>query len=297
MTPYNQYKKGLDLLHLGHYQAGFRLYEFRWHPRTREATGEQWEKWIKAPKWNGESLYDKHITVQMEQGFGDIIQFARFLPMLKAWGARKLSVMAHKSLLKLLGQMECIDDLTCMRDEGDALNADYWVGSMSLPFFALHAPLYVRQSYPITQNYIVGSGGYLNAEPSLSEKGIGVNWLASTGPLHYIKSTPIKELRDMLGDTAFSFSTTSDDIFRPLPQNGWKEDFYKTACHMRSMKAIIAPDTATAHLAGALGVKCFVMLPEDAYVCWRWKNASWYDSVVPLRQHEWHKLPSLLENL
>ena len=48
MTPYAQYKKGLDLLHMGHYQSGFRLYEFRWHPKTREATGEKWEKWIKA---------------------------------------------------------------------------------------------------------------------------------------------------------------------------------------------------------------------------------------------------------
>ena len=62
MTPYAQYKKSLDLLHMGHYQSGFRLYEFRWHPKTREASGEKWEKWVKAPKWNGERLYDKHIT-------------------------------------------------------------------------------------------------------------------------------------------------------------------------------------------------------------------------------------------
>jgi len=66
MTAHSQYKKGLDLLHLGHYLPGFRLYEFRWHPQTMQATGEKWDKWIKAPKWNGERLYDKHITVQME---------------------------------------------------------------------------------------------------------------------------------------------------------------------------------------------------------------------------------------
>lgn len=297
MTPYLQYKKGLDLLHMGHYQSGFRLYEFRWHPKTREATGEKWDKWVKAPKWNGERLYGKHITVQMEQGFGDIIQFARFLPMLKAWGAKEVSVMCHKSMMQLLGQMDCIDTLSCIRDEGRPLEADYWVGSMSLPFFALHAPLYVRQSFPVTREHIVGSEGYLNAIPSHIERKVGVNWHASTGPLHYVKSIDVNVIRDMLGNDVYSLNLGTDDIFQPLPPDGWKENFYKTACHMKAMKAVVAPDTATAHLAGALGVKCFLLLPEDDYICWRWKHGVWYDSVVPLRQQEWQKLPSLLEKL
>ena len=40
MTAYRSYKKGVDLLHMGHYQAGFRLFEFRWHPLVMQATGE-----------------------------------------------------------------------------------------------------------------------------------------------------------------------------------------------------------------------------------------------------------------
>jgi len=297
MTAHSQYKKGLDLLHLGHYLPGFRLYEFRWHPQTMQATGEKWDKWIKAPKWNGERLYDKHITVQMEQGFGDIIQMTRFLPMLKAWGARTVSVMVHESMMQLIGQMDCVDYISSTRTEGKPLEADYWVGSMSLPFFAMHSPSYVRQSFPITKDKIVGSEGYLDAGFSPIERKVGVNWMASKGPLHYIKSTPIKELRQLVGDDCYSLNPEIDDIFMPLPSDGWKQNFYKTACHMKSLKAVVAPDTATAHLAGALGVKTFVLLPEDAYICWRWKNANWYDSVVPLRQGDWHKLPQLLEAL
>ena len=297
MTPYLQYKKGLDLLHLGHYQAGFRLYEFRWHPKTLEATGEKWDKWIKAPKWNGERLFDKHITVQMEQGFGDIIQFARFLPMLKAWGAKKLSVMTHASLIPLLGQMDCIDVITNDRTKGEHLEADYWIGSMSLPHFATYAPPFVKQSFPITNKHIVGSEGYLDAVPSGIEHKVGVNWSASTGPLHYVKSIPLDVMRKSVGDDVYSLHVQLDDIFDPLPDDGWKKNFYKTACHMKGMKAVVAPDTATAHLAGALGVKCFLLLPDDNFICWRWKNASWYDSVVPLKKSEWHKLPSLLEEL
>jgi hypothetical protein len=295
MTPYLQYKKGVDLLHLGHYQAGFRLYEFRWHPLVLQATGERWDKWVKAPKWNGERLFDKHIVVQMEQGFGDIIQFCRFLPMLKSWGAKKLTVMTHKSLMPLLGQMDCIDVIT--DDRSVDIEADYWIGSMSLPHFATYAPPFVKQSFPVTTKHIVGSEGYLDAIPSNIEHKVGVNWSASTGPLHYVKSIPLDTLRSLVGDDVYSIHVQLDDVFDPLPNDGWKQDFYKTACHMKAMKAVVAPDTATAHLAGALGVKCFLMLPDDQFICWRWKNATWYDSVVPLKKSEWHTLPRLLEEL
>lgn len=295
MTPYLQYKKGVDLLHLGHYQAGFRLYEFRWHPLVLQATGERWDKWVTALKWNGERLFDKHIVVQMEQGFGDIIQFCRFLPMLKAWGAKKLTVMTHKSLMPLLGQMDCIDVIT--DDRSVDIEADYWIGSMSLPHFATYAPPFVKQSFPVTTKHIVGSEGYLDAIPSGIEHKVGVNWSASTGPLHYVKSIPLDTLRSLVGDDVYSIHVQLEDVFDPLPNDGWKQDFYKTACHMKAMKAVVAPDTATAHLAGALGVKCFLMLPDDQFICWRWKNATWYDSVVPLKKSEWHTLPRLLEEL
>jgi hypothetical protein len=297
MTPYQQYKKGLDLLHLGHFQSGFRLYEYRWHPKVIEATGENFQKWITAPKWNGERLIGKHITVQMGQGFGDVIQFARFLPMLKVWGAKTLSVMCEQSMMKLLGTMDCIDYISNSLVEGPPLEADYWIGSMSLPHFATYAPPFVKQCFPLTKDKIVGSEGYFEAIASNIERKVGINWHASHGPLHYVKSLPLNEMREMLGDDMYSLHVNTSDVFDTLPNDGWQQDFYKTACHMKAMKAVIAPDTATAHLAGALGVKCFMLLPEDDYICWRWRHGTWYDSIVPLRKHEWHKLPSLLEKL
>jgi len=48
----------------------------------------------------------------MEQGFGDIFMFARFLPFLKVMGAAKVVLLTHGSLLNLLGQFECVDVLT-----------------------------------------------------------------------------------------------------------------------------------------------------------------------------------------
>ena len=52
-----------------------------------------------------------------------------------------------------------------------------------------------------------------------------------------------------------------------------------------------------AHLAGALGVPCIVLLPDQEHVCWRWKNACWYDSVVTLPRDEWSRVPELLLEL
>jgi hypothetical protein len=92
--------------------------------------------------------------------------------------------------------------------------------------------MYVRQSFPISREKIVGSEGYLNAIPSNIERKVGVNWHASTGPLHYIKSIDVTILREMLGNDVYSLNLGTDDIFQPLPPDGWKENFYLTACQM-----------------------------------------------------------------
>ena len=63
------------------------------------------------------------------------------------------------------------------------------------------------------------------------------------------------------------------------------------------MKGIVTVDTGTAHLAGALGIKTIVLLPKEEFVCWRWKHGRWYDSVVALRQNEYHKVNDLIRRM
>ena len=82
-----------------------------------------------------------------------------------------------------------------------------------------------------------------------------------------------------------------------MPNDGWKQDWSKTASHMKAMRGIVTVDTGTAHLAGALGVKCIVLLPKESFICWRWKNGSWYDSVLPLRQEEYDQIPDLIRRM
>jgi hypothetical protein len=137
----------------------------------------------------------------------------------------------------------------------------------------------------------------LDAKPSQILPFVGVNWGASRRYLHGIKSTTPERMMELVGKNAYSLNPEEDGPFIKLPDNGWKKDWQKTAEHMKSMKAVVTVDTGTAHMAGALGVKCIVLLPEDDYVCWRWKNAVWYDSVIALRQHEWNRVPELLKEI
>ena len=112
---------------------------------------EGYAKPLKMPVWRGESLLGKTITVVAEQGFGDIIQYARFLPFLKVMGAKKVVMLQHGGLHHLLGQMDCIDQFTNMPEEGVATESDYWLGIISLPYYISIAPSYAKALFPLNR--------------------------------------------------------------------------------------------------------------------------------------------------
>jgi len=280
-------------LHAGRYEQGFRLFEYRWHPEIMAQQATPYAPALKMPVWRGESLLGKTITVQMEQGFGDILMFARFLPALKALGAKKVVVLQEGTLHYLLGQIEAVDVFSNGL-EGIVNESDYWIGSISLPYYISLAHPLVKAMFPITTKKIVASEGYLHAQPSNISPKIGVNWEASKQVLYYIKSIDYRHMQELVGSDAYSLNPKDDGLFHPLPDDGWKKDWTKTAAHMKACKGIVTVDTGTAHLAGALGVKTIVLLPKEEFVCWRWKNGRWYDSVVCLRPHEYDQIPELI---
>jgi hypothetical protein len=120
---------------------------------------EGYAKPLKMPVWRGESLLGKSITVVAEQGFGDIIQYARFLPFLKVMGAKKVVLLQNGSLHLLFGQMDCIDQFTNMPEEGVATESDYWLGIISLPYYISLAPAYAKALFPISLKKIVSFWG------------------------------------------------------------------------------------------------------------------------------------------
>ena len=249
------------------------------------------------PVWRGESLIGKSITVQMEQGFGDIIMFARFLPALKALGAKKVVVLQESTLHYLLGQLDCVDTFTNDIENGAAVESDYWIGSMSLPYYISLSHPMVKSMFPVRKDKIVGSEGYFHAQPSNIPAKVGVNWEASKQIMYYLKSIDVREMEKLVGSDCYSLNPNTEGMFNPLPDDGWKTNWVKTASHMKACKGIVTVDTGTAHLAGALGVKTIVLLPKDEFICWRWKNGRWYDSVICLTPNEYDKVPELMRRM
>lgn len=273
------------------------MYEYRWHEEIIKNEPSPTRPVLKIPVWQGESLLGKTITVQVEQGFGDIIMFARFLPALKVLGAKKVVVLQEGTLHYLMGQLDCVDVFTNEMDGGVGAESDYWIGLMSLPYYISLAHPIVKNLFPVTPKKIVGSEGYLHAIPSNIPPKIGVNWEASKQILYYIKSISMNEMEKLVGSDVYSLNPKTDGLFNSLPDDGWKTDWNKTASHMKACKGIVTVDTGTAHLAGALGIKTIVLLPKEEFVCWRWKNGRWYDSVIALRPEEYDKIPELLRRM
>lgn len=288
-----KYITSYDHLHAGDYKTGFKLFESRWHPSVQNSFPEEnkFEKLVPQKVWKGQRLFGKSITVQMEMGYGDCIMFSRFLPLLKMWGAKKVVVLQTKSLHLLMSQFQCIDAISNNDEEGVAFETDYWIGSMSLPYFALHARPEIRYLFPITKEYVVGKNGYMSAEPIQELEGkykIGVNWKCSKTWGHDLRSfsdEQISILKDSFPNVTFySLNPDSEGPFNALPSTDWKEDWSITARYVKSMDYIITVDTGTVHLAGALNVPCLMTQPEDKYICWRWKFDNWYSSVKTFKQ-------------
>jgi tetratricopeptide (TPR) repeat protein len=115
---------GILLLMRGEFGEGWDEYE--WRLRSAERKGPRFPE----RPWQGESLAGKHIYVQAEQGFGDTIQFARYLPLLAA-RAGAVTVRMHQQLVRLLSAN--LPGITVLGDRGLPAPYDCDAVLLSLP--------------------------------------------------------------------------------------------------------------------------------------------------------------------
>lgn len=249
-----------------------------------------------SPKWKGEPLEGKKVIVYCEQGYGDIIQFSRYLWQVKHRGAY-LILHCPKVLHRLLAHQadELLDKDTCE----ELPPHDYHILSMSLPFVLSENP---------RQGVIVP---YLNVqekadlEECSSYFKIGIAWEGSPEhsnnaerccPLEYFKeigswtNTKLFMLQPKVGNQALLKNCEDLDLYG-IPLN----DFYDTATLINAMDVVITVDTAVLHLAGALGKKAFGLLSyrHDP----RWAFATWYPTVRLIRQADPYDWDSVFDKV
>ena len=247
------------------------------------------------PMWRGGALPES-LLVMGEQGLGDTIQFARFLPVLRARGVRVHAVLDSRVMKLLAPVLEGID-----ARPGGAAGRVQGVKSW-LPLLNLPRALGLRpQQYQ-------GRIPYLAAEPErvarwrqrIGNQGyrIGIVWQGNPkAPVDRNRSVPLSvfaPIAALRGARLFGLQKgPGEDAEAPfaLDRLGPKMDnspdwFLDTAAAIMALDLVVTVDTAVLHLAGALG-RPALMLTHGRNSDWRWQQGRedtfWYPSVRLVR--------------
>ena len=264
-NPWIRFSLGMVLLSLGKFEEGWAFYDARGElPERRGARPAG------VPEWRGEDLAGKSILIVREQGFGDEIQFARFAPMLKRMGASVLLLCAPP--LERLFRRSL--DVAVQGAEGrtPVPATDYWIEGGSIARW-LRIDLATIPATP----YLVAP------EPRpRTGKALRVGLVTKGRPTHHNDAA-----RSMPEAAAAALRRLPAEVVGLTPEELAVRDFADTADVIASLDLVITVDTAVAHLAGAMGAPCWVMLPF-ANTDWRWlrerTDSPWYPSIRLYRQ-------------
>jgi tetratricopeptide (TPR) repeat protein len=269
---------GLELLMRGDFPQGWAEYEWRY--RVPGLSGIR--KHFQQPAWDGANLGNRVLLVHAEQGFGDAIQFLRYVPMVPG----RVLVDVHPPLKRL------VKDFCTLAEDGAKFD-------VHLPLMSL--PLALRQFDPTAG----AQSSYLQANDGLRQqwrqrmgqrKGlrVGLTWAGSaTHKNDRNRSIPLAKLSP-LAQTGIEFFSLQvgrgSDLPATMPLTDLTEhfsDFAETAALITELDLVISVDTAVAHLAGAMGKTVWLLLPTPADFRWMLdrSDSPWYPTMRLFRQN------------
>jgi tetratricopeptide (TPR) repeat protein len=288
-----RFSTSLALLTLGDYPAGFAAYESR---LALSAVAPLQARHTIRPRWDGSAaaLPGRTVVVYAEQGFGDNVQFCRYVPLLAYHGARVV-IEAPLPLLPLLRTLPGV--------------AEFIPTGEALPEFDLYCPMAsLPLAFGTTIDRVPNAVPYLHEaaervarwQPEVSWDGrrrVGIAW--SGNPAFTNDRWRTMALRTLapLRACGVALHVLQRDV-RPEDRavlDGWDDvrdlsgaivDFADTAALASLMDLVISVDTSVAHVAGATGVPVWVLLPYAAD--WRWlrdgDRSLWYPTARLHRQ-------------
>lgn len=283
-----QWDLALSHLYMGDYRHGFAGYEARLglarNPR-RDVPGR---------RWSGEDVAGRTVFLISEQGFGDALQFARYVPLLAGRGAA-IVLECLPELAELFAGLPGVTALVAKGAEPPPY--DLWLPMASLP----HVMGTTFESIPARVPYLTPP-----QRPNLSMPqapgaclSVGLVWAGKTTPRD--RSWPLEDLLPLFSDARVAFySLQMGPRTADLARLGADRllidaapalaSFADTAAVMARLDLVITIDTSTAHLAGALGRPVWVLL---RYVSdWRWQDepvtSPWYPTMRLFRQPDPH---------
>lgn len=243
----------VNLLRFGRYREAWPHYEQR---PSRAGASPQGT----VPEWRGEDLEGRSIVVWDEQGFGDQIQMARYIPLLQARGARV--EFAAREPLRPLIEPVCP---TLPRYAENRGKWDYWVLSMSLPARFATTVETIPPPLPVASR----AGG----------RGVGVVTRGGgRNPNDANRSLPPEAAARLM---AIPGAVSLE------PEHTGATDFAQTAAIIAGLERVVTVDTAVAHLAASMGKPTWVLVTA-LWPPWQWmmgrRDSPWYPSARLYRQ-------------
>ncbi|MFC4308883.1 ADP-heptose--LPS heptosyltransferase [Steroidobacter flavus] len=229
--------------------------------------------------WNGEPLEGRRIFVRCYHGLGDTLQFVRLLahPRLRA---AEITLWVQPALIKLLQTARGIDRILPLHEGNPGLDYDIDVEIMELP----HALRLDMNELPGPVPYIYVPASVAKA-PSHRRR-VGVCWSAGEwDPKRSLSAAELSSWATLRSVRWFSLQFPPATCALPAAPIA-SRDIAEMAARMQLLDLIITVDTMTAHLAGALGLPVWLLLPHDAD--WRWMHgrddSPWYPTMRLFRQ-------------
>lgn len=290
------WNSGLCHLRLGQFQIGWERYEWRLRKPDFVAMHRQD---FGCPRWPGQPALDgRLLLLHGEQGFGDMIQFARYAPVMAARGARVI-LSVPEPLVRLCQRLPKVEQVVSAK--ADAGRCDYHCSLLSLP----HALGTTVETIPSARE------AYLSADTSLvakwserlgyrpggrSKPRVGLMWSGGTASKIRHRNIPLAQFAVLL-DERYEFISLQKEVRESdrealaactgLAHYGDEQaDFADAAAIIELVDLVISVDTSIAHLAGALGKETWILLPHVAD--WRWMegrdDSPWYPRVRLYRQ-------------
>lgn len=284
---------GQVLLMQGQYEEGWREYDWRWtladYGWLRNIHGA-----FEQPRWRGEDISAKTILLYAEQGLGDAIQYVRYVPALVR-RAGHVVLAVHPPLLPLFAGLDGVEVVA--------------LDQVPLPPFDTHCPLMgLGEMFGTRADTIPAEAPYLSPDPAKVEQWrkrigaggfkVGIVWagnptqmgdrwrsprLAAIAPLFSLPGVQFVALQKGPG---------RDDLKQlPLPGNVLDlgdeiKDFADTAGIMAGLDLMITSCTAPLHLAAALGVPTWAVIPYAPHFLWQLDrdDSPWYPTLRLYRQ-------------
>jgi tetratricopeptide (TPR) repeat protein len=299
----------LALLQAGDYAAGWDEYEWRWLRPTSPMPR------IGAPLWDGLAASGKTILLHAEQGMGDTIQFVRYAALLEKQGARVI--------------FQCPSPLVDVLSRTPGLHTIVAEGK-PLPPYDVHLPLMSaphRLGLQSAAN-LPSATPYVFPDPERSRRwadrindkaggklSVGIAWRGNPNhqldafrsidlhrfePLSQIPNSQLFSLQRGPGSEQLDYWARRLRIVELTDRaSRGPADWSDTAAIISNLDLVITVDTATAHLAGAIGVPVWILISTTAD--WRWlidrNDSTWYPSARLFRQSEPGKWETVFERI